>query len=353
MRATGAVSSPERGRATMRDDNGAHPPKRKAIVLWWSECLFAIAGLLMIGWCALVLADSGFSQWEARRSLETVSLAASIAPPQTTDRASRPASALNLRRGSAIGALSIPRVALGAIVLHGSDAQTLRRGPGHVEGTALPGDGGNVAIAGHRDSFFRGLGEVVVGDDIFIDTPGEHLHYRVTSTRVVDAHDVTVLEETDDAILTLITCYPFWVLGPAPDRFVVRATLVSDTPFRSLTVPTPESRVPVVAHTPSVIDVSERASEDRLIAHDDDSTLVRQAIERFRLTYNARIVSHNDARPGGLLQFQSCDVALADNQAIATCATGSPLQSGSSAGGWTIRLERADRGWTIKTILSD
>ena len=337
----------------MQVDNGAGARTRRATMLRWPERLFVVAGIFMLGWCALVLADSGFSQWQAGRSLETMSLAASVAPPRLTDRAFQPPSTPQLRPGSVIGALSIPRVALGAIVLHGSDAQTLRRGPGHVERTALPGDGGNVVIAGHRDSFFRGLGEVVVGDDIFIDTPGGHLHYRVTSTRVVNAHDLTVLEPTDDAILTLITCYPFWALGRAPDRFVVRATLVSDTPFRSLTVPTPGPPMPVVAHTPSVIDMSEGAFEDRLIAHDDDTTLVRQAIERFRVTYNARIVSHNDARPGGLLQFHSCDVTLGDNQAIATCATDSPPQSGGSAGGWTIRLERADRGWTIKTILSD
>jgi sortase A len=337
----------------MRSDDHARAHNRRAKVLRWSERLFVIAGIVMIGWCTLVLADSGLSQWQARRSLEAVSLAASVAPPRITNRESAaPASAPKLHRGSAIGSLSIPKLDLGAVVLHGSDSKTLRHAPGHLENTALPGEAGNVVIAGHRDSFFRGLGEVIVGDDIFIDTTDRHLHYRVTATRVVNAHDVSVLARTDDAILTLITCYPFWVLGPAPDRFVVRATLVSETPFRSLDVPTSASHEPLVVRTPSVIEVSDGTVEDIPIRH-DDTTLVRQVIERFRVTYNARLTSHNDVRPGGLLEFRSCDVAIAEHSAIARCATGSPPESADGAGVWTIRLDRADHGWATKTIASD
>jgi hypothetical protein len=85
----------------------------------------------------------------------------------------------------------------------------------------------------------------------------------------------------------------------------------------------------------------------------DDTTLVRQAIERFRVTYNARLVSHNDVRPGGLLNFRSCEVALADERAAVTCATGSPSEPPASAGMWTIRLDKTDQGWSIRTIVSD
>jgi len=311
------------------------------------------AGIVILGWCALVLADSELAQWQARRSLETLSLAASVAPPRMTDPAfSRPASAPKLRPGSAIGTLSIPRIALGAIVLHGSDTRTLRRGPGHVESTALPGETGNAVIAGHRDSFFRGLGAIIVGDDVFIDTPRGHLHYRVTSTRVVNAHDLAVLEQSDDAILTLITCYPFWVLGPAPDRFVVRAALVANTPFETRSVPPPSAYEPIAAQTASVVQTREVSVANAPFAR-DETILVRQAIERFRVTYNARLVSHNDVRPGGALEFQSCDIALADNQATATCAISSPSAPGGDDGAWTIRLERSDRAWAIKTIAGD
>ncbi|MBI4266611.1 MAG: class D sortase [Acidobacteria bacterium] len=115
---------------------------------------------------------------------------------------------------------------LSAVVLHGSDAQTLRRAPGHLENTALPGESGNVVIAGHRDSFFWPLRNVQLGDDIFLETADRRFHYRVTSVRVVSPRDVHVLAPTDTPMLTLITCYPFWVFGNAPDRFVVRAAAV-------------------------------------------------------------------------------------------------------------------------------
>jgi hypothetical protein len=152
--------------------------------------------------------------------------------------------------------------------------------------------------------------------------------------------------------LTLITCYPFWVLGPAPDRFVVRAALVANTSFATLSVPSPTSYEPVAEHTASVVGAREARVTSEPIAH-DDASLIRQAIERFRVTYNARLSSHNDLRPEGLLELRSCDIALADNRAVATCATGSLPQGADGASPWTIRLERADRGWAIKTILSD
>mgnify|MGYP003339273021 CR=1 FL=1 len=128
--------------------------------------------------------------------------------------------------GAPLGEILIPRVGLSAVVLHGSDAQTLRRGPGHLEHTALPGQPGNVAIAGHRDSFFRPIRNVRAGDDIFLTTSTQRYHYRVSWVEVVSATNVSVLASTEDATLTLITCFPFTLIGAAPDRFVVRATAV-------------------------------------------------------------------------------------------------------------------------------
>ena len=122
-----------------------------------------------------------------------------------------------------IGELTIPRVHLSAMVLHGSDSRTLRRGPGHIEHTALPGQAGNVAIAGHRDSFFRPVRDVRVGDDIYFATREGRFHYRVESLDIVRPDDMSVLDETEAPTLTLVTCFPFWVAGSAPDRFVVRA----------------------------------------------------------------------------------------------------------------------------------
>jgi LPXTG-site transpeptidase (sortase) family protein len=90
----------------------------------------------------------------------------------------------------------------------------------------VPGEGGNAVFAGHRDSFFRPLRHVRVGDDVFVDTSDGRFHYRVASTHVVGPRDLSVVAPTDEEVLTLITCYPFWLIGNAPDRFVVRATRV-------------------------------------------------------------------------------------------------------------------------------
>ena len=91
----------------------------------------------------------------------------------------------------------------------------------------MPGETGNAGIAGHRDTFFRPLRNVRLGDEIFVDTPQGRVEHRVTSLRVVHPRDLSVLDPTDDEVLTLITCYPFTLLGSAPDRFIVRAARVA------------------------------------------------------------------------------------------------------------------------------
>ena len=109
------------------------------------------------------------------------------------------------------------------MILEGTDDVTLRRAVGHIPGTSLPGQKGNVAIAGHRDTFFRGLRNIHRGDAITLTTLKGSYRYRVDSTEVVDPQDAEVLYESDDATLTLITCYPFYFVGSAPRRFIVRA----------------------------------------------------------------------------------------------------------------------------------
>lgn len=213
----------------MRDHQDRRSGSRGGWWLRWAERLFVVAGATVLIWCAVSVIDAHMSQRVARRSLEMASITVPpVLEPARDETIAVPRRDSTIRTGTAIAALSIPRVHLSAVVLHGSDAQTLRRGPGHLEHTALPGDSGNVVIAGHRDSFFRPLRNIQPGDDIFLETPERRFHYRVTSLRVVTPHDLSVLEPTDDATLTLITCYPFWVLGNAPDRFVVRATRVVD-----------------------------------------------------------------------------------------------------------------------------
>lgn len=129
----------------------------------------------------------------------------------------------NLSEGDLIGRIEIPRVGVSAIVLHGVGKKTLRRGVGHIPGTALPEHDGNVALAGHRDSFFRGLKDIRENDTIELTTPDGTFDYRVEWTKIVRPRDTHVLEEEGTPSLTLVTCYPFYYVGSAPKRFIVRA----------------------------------------------------------------------------------------------------------------------------------
>ena len=124
--------------------------------------------------------------------------------------------------------LRIPRIRLEVSVLEGTDDVTLDRGVGHIEETALPGDDGNVGIAGHRDGFFRGLMNVAPGDAIELATLHGTDSYRIERTWIVNPDDVSVLDPTPEGTLTLVTCYPFYFVGPAPQRYIVRAVR-SDT----------------------------------------------------------------------------------------------------------------------------
>jgi sortase A len=124
--------------------------------------------------------------------------------------------------------LRIPKIRLVVPVLPGTDDWTLDRAVGHIEHTAQPGDGGNLGIAGHRDGFFRGLKDIARGDAIELETPQGIDVYRVERTWVVDPEEVSVLDPTPDPALTLVTCYPFYFVGSAPRRFIVRAVRVGD-----------------------------------------------------------------------------------------------------------------------------
>jgi sortase A len=125
-----------------------------------------------------------------------------------------------------LAVLRIPKIRVEAAVLPGTDDVTLNRALGHIEGTAAPGADGNSGIAGHRDGFFRGLKDVVTGDDIELETARGKDVYRVQAIWIVSPEDVSVLDPTPARSLTLVTCYPFYHIGPAPQRYIVRAQRV-------------------------------------------------------------------------------------------------------------------------------
>lgn len=129
----------------------------------------------------------------------------------------------NLVEGALYGRVAIPRLSFSAIVFEGVTEGTLDKGVGHLQ---ISGAGNrHIALAGHRDTFFRSLRNIQVGDSIELSTPEGRNHYTVTSTAVVEPTDTEVIQPTPVPVVTLITCYPFSFLGAAPQRFIVRAAL--------------------------------------------------------------------------------------------------------------------------------
>ena len=176
--------------------------------------LFCCAATLL-AYSAFVLVDSWTFQREQRVRLEHALHQVALAE---TARVSPPAA-----NGDVIGSIDIPRLGLSVIVVEGTSAASLRRAAGHIAGTASPGQAGNVGIAGHRDTFFRPLRDIQQNDVITLTTLQGRFHYRVVSTSINDPSDVAVLDPGASDTLTLVTCYPFYFAGPAPDRFIVRA----------------------------------------------------------------------------------------------------------------------------------
>lgn len=122
--------------------------------------------------------------------------------------------------------LEIPKIELSAIVVNGTTRKDLKNGPGRIIGTPLPGEAGNSVISAHRDTFFRHIYELKPGDEIDVQRNGKALRFEVTGKKIVDPDDLSVLKQTQETQLTLITCYPTYYIGPAPQRLVVFSKLV-------------------------------------------------------------------------------------------------------------------------------
>ena len=155
--------------------------------------------------------------------------APSIATPPTPPAPSVPRP-VPPAENSLIARLSIPRLQLTAMVREGVGEGTLRVALGHIPGTAMPGQDGNVGVAGHRDRIFRGLRQIRKNDVIDLETPTGNYSYQVDSTSIVKPQDVSVLQAADHPELTLVTCYPFYYIGAAPDRFIVKARQLTGQP---------------------------------------------------------------------------------------------------------------------------
>jgi sortase A len=183
-------------------------------------CYFFLAfGILALGYAGFVLADSHSYQAIEMKKFE---------------HAGRPVELHLLAEGDVIGEIQVPRLGLDAIVVQGDSPAGLRHAVGHMPKSALPGEWGNVALAGHRDTFFRPLRDIQLGDEIRFKTPEHSFEYLVESIEVVAPTDIQILEPSSGHDLTFITCFPFYYVGPAPKRFVVRAREIGKMPQKQL-----------------------------------------------------------------------------------------------------------------------
>jgi sortase A len=215
--------------------------------VWWRrlEWGLLIAGLILIGSYVVVRVHSQISSHRAVQKFEAARMEARFRAQESVKqrtgeqvdfslwsdkRVQEYMESLVTREGIPYGVLSIPKLHLEVPVYDGTDDLTLNRGVGRIIGTARLGRSGNTGIAGHRDGFFRGLKDIAPGDRIDLMLPSQTSHYVVDNIQITNPEDVSVLRPTPKASLTLVTCYPFYFVGSAPQRYIVSASLAGFEP---------------------------------------------------------------------------------------------------------------------------
>jgi sortase A len=195
----------------------------------FAQRFFLIAGLFALVFAAYSYAARYVYQAHENREFDRALSAQNVAPSRPHGSAEQHPSTASLR--SLIGRIAIPRLGISAMVKEGIDDRTLGLAVGHIPSTALPGETGNVGLAAHRDNLFRNLKDVERDDRITLTTLDNTYVYRVISSQIVNPTEVAVLASSaGEKTLTLVTCYPFYFVGHAPKRFVVRALQAVNTP---------------------------------------------------------------------------------------------------------------------------
>ena len=189
--------------------------KRGQRFIRWARRVLLISGALALSYVAFVAINAKLFQNNAELTLEKQIDANEQHPTEPIKIA--------VKEGDILGRIAIPRIGMSVVVLQGTKSKTLRLGVGHIEGTALPGEPGNIGIAGHRDTFFRGLKDIREDDEIRLQTTTGIDRYDVDWIRITAPGDSGVLAPTTESAITLVTCYPFYYIGAAPKRFVVHA----------------------------------------------------------------------------------------------------------------------------------
>jgi sortase A len=200
---------------------GAPKTERTRRILRRAEVFLWIVAIGTIGYCSVAYASAAVHQRREKAALRAAGMDFSSSSASAWD--SRKLVVQEPRDYGVLGVIEIPRLNISTVVEEGVDSSTLWEAVGHLPGTPMPGQNGNSALAAHRDTYFSGLGDVVVGDEIVFRSVTEKFRYRVESTKIVDADATDALEDSTTPTLSLITCYPFHYVGPAPKRFIVVA----------------------------------------------------------------------------------------------------------------------------------
>jgi sortase A len=203
--------------------------RRSFMTLKFAERALWVIAVTSLGYCSIAYASAAVHQHRQRTLLKAARAENGLARdgsgaeavPSLTSATNAPAS--TAADHGVLGTIEIPRLNISSIVEEGVDSSTLWEAVGHLPGTALPGQNGNSALASHRDTYFRGLGEVETGDLIVFRSPTANYRYRVESTRIVEGSATDALPDSATPTLSLITCYPFRYIGAAPQRFIVTA----------------------------------------------------------------------------------------------------------------------------------
>lgn len=199
------------------------------------ELLSYLAGVLFIGFFVVQLAQGEIQRRDRVAQFSTdpmpldIASIAEIGAPDTTlwapGRVSDYESSLKADLPPVLGVLNIPSVGL-EVPVYPSDSDLLMdRGSGVIDGMSYPHEPGNIGIAGHRDGYFRSLKDVQPGDKIFLQTLDGPKQFVVNATKIVEIDDLGLLQDTHEQSVTLVTCYPFYFVGHAPQRFIVTASL--------------------------------------------------------------------------------------------------------------------------------
>jgi LPXTG-site transpeptidase (sortase) family protein len=194
--------------------------------------ILMVAGMVLLGYVAV---QCGRMYWEQRRLAQEWQKQSQIATlPGESDEegggSSAGTSAAVRDEHPGVTRLQIPSIALDSMVVEGTSNKALALGPGRMTSSAIPGEQGNAVISGHRDTVFRHIHELKSGDEILVQRSGRSYRFQVTGKKVVQPTDVWVLHPTPDSQLTLITCYPTYYVGPAPERLVVFSKLENESP---------------------------------------------------------------------------------------------------------------------------